>query len=369
MKKAIVLILFNLLLAVFLFAQPGGKYILLEEFSTAPCGFCPDGDLIAADIIKKYPKVIWVTHHAGFGTDSMTVTESVSIATAFTTGAPMAPIDRGDYKIPVYTIAPYIAVSRQKWDSICVAHLNDAPVVDIGISNQYNSSTRMLNSTVYANFKTVPASGDMRINLYLMEDSIVGMGKGYDQKNYFNTNSGHPFYQKGDEIVGYVHHHVMRKIPGGAWGVSGIIPSTPLINNNYSYTFSNISIPVKWNVNKMDVIAFVSYHNTNAALRQVLNSNHKNLLDATPAAVNAVAPLQEFISVYPNPASEKIFVSTGFQGKLEIMNFAGQVLNTFNPDQNKHDGFSVAGLPNGVYFYKLIDSDQTVVQGKLVIMH
>ncbi len=368
MKKSIALICLYLLFVAFLFAQPGGKYILLEEFSTAPCGFCPDGDLIAADIIKKYPKVIWVTHHAGFGTDSMTVPESVSIASAFTSGAPMAPIDRGDYKIPVYTIAPYIAVSRQKWDSICVAHLNDAPVVEIEITNDYNSSTRKLNSTVYAKFTTLPAAGDLRINLYLSEDSVVGFGKGYDQKNYFNTTSGHPFYQKGADIIGYVHHHVMRKIPGGAWGVSGIIPSTPVLNNSYSYTFSNVSIPNNWNVNKMDVIAFVSYHNSNAALRQVLNSNHKNLLDMTPAGINTLAPLQKIISVYPNPASDKIFIDGDFQGKLELMNLEGQLIQTFNLDKNS-EGLSVAGLKNGIYFYRLFSKNTSVEQGKLLIVH
>src|SRR5207302_40583 len=107
----------------------------LEEFSTAPCGFCPDGDLVAAALIKSYPKVIWVTHHAGFGTDSMTVPQSVTLANAFTTFAPGAAIDRGYYNIPVYSYPNLIAVSRQKWDSICVAHLNDAPAVNLGITN------------------------------------------------------------------------------------------------------------------------------------------------------------------------------------------------------------------------------------------
>src|SRR6185503_15550568 len=145
MKNILLIIAIILVLTGRNFGQPGIKHILLEEFSTAPCGFCPDGDLVAAQLIIDHPAVIWLTHHAGFGVDSMTVPESVTIANTFTTFAPGATIDRGDYPIPVYTMPPYIAISRQKWDSVCVAHLNDPPVVDILITNQYDSVTRLLN--------------------------------------------------------------------------------------------------------------------------------------------------------------------------------------------------------------------------------
>ncbi|MBN1446462.1 MAG: hypothetical protein JXA28_00925 [Bacteroidetes bacterium] len=53
-------------------AQVIERRILTEEFSTARCGFCPDGSLIDANIVRDHPSVIWVTHHAGFGVDSMT---------------------------------------------------------------------------------------------------------------------------------------------------------------------------------------------------------------------------------------------------------------------------------------------------------
>jgi hypothetical protein len=94
-------------------AQSGERHVLLEEFSTAVCGFCPDGTLMAKQLVHDHPSVIWVTHHAGFGTDSMTTPEGRSIAGAFTNFAPSACIDRGEY--PVH-VSPYIEeYGKMKW--------------------------------------------------------------------------------------------------------------------------------------------------------------------------------------------------------------------------------------------------------------
>lgn len=309
MKRYLFIPVFIFLLSAFASGQSAVKHILLEEFSTAPCGFCPDGDLVAQQLIIDHPAVIWLTHHAGFGTDSMTVPESISIAGAFTTFAPGATIDKGDYPIPIYTSPPFIAISRQKWDSVCVAHLNDPPVVDINITNNYDSVTRILNCTVDASFITAPAAGDLRLNLFLVEDSVVGFGPGYDQVNYFNTTPGYPYYGAGDPIVGYVHHHVLRKVVSGTWGMTGVIPNTPVAGNTYSHTFSNIPVSAAWKDDDMDVIAFVSYYNASPLLRQVINSNHKNLKDSTSTTgINSGNAQNLQISVFPNPASDRIFL-------------------------------------------------------------
>lgn len=309
----------------FVWAQSGLKHILLEEFSTAPCGFCPDGDLIAAQLIIDHPEVIWVTHHAGFGTDAMTIPESVTIANTFTTFAPGGCIDRGDYPIPVYTIAPFIAISRQKWDSVCVAHLNDPAIVDVYIHNDYDTVTRILNCTVTANFISAPAPGDLRLNLFLAEDSVMGIGNGYDQHSYFNTQVGHPYYGMGDTIIGYVHHHVMRDVVSPTWGLNGIIPASPVAGSSYTHLFSNISIPVAWKNKDMDVIAFVSYYNDSAKLRQVINSNHKPLLDDSWSDVSEILEEKNSTSIYPNPNSGNFFVELKSEtATLEVFNLLGE---------------------------------------------
>lgn len=367
MKKIILSFLF-LLFSVFVFAQSGAKHVLLEEFSTAQCGFCPDGDVIAAQLIIDHPEVIWVTHHAGFGVDSLTVPESVTIANTFTTFAPGACIDRGDYPIPVYTTAPYIAISRQKWDSVCVVRLNDPPMVDMLIHNDYDSVTNLLNCTVTVDFLTAPPSGDLRLNLFIAEDSVVGFGNGFDQKNYFNTQVGHPCYGLGDTIIGYVHHHVMRKVVTGAWGLTGIIPSAPAAGNSYSHDFTNIQIKPNWKEKDIAVIAFVSYYNADAHLRTVLNTNEKDLLDNSSTGINAAENKINSVEVFPNPATDKLIVKSNDNENFDfiVSDVSGKIIQVLH----NHEASAVVSLTdfeNGIYFYQIKYHSGKEVFGKFVV--
>jgi hypothetical protein len=301
----------------------------------------------------------------------MTVPESVPIANAFTTFAPGAAIDRGDYPIPIYTSPPYIAISRQKWDSVCVAHLNDPPVVDVFITNQYDSVTRLLNCTVDATFLTTPAPGDLRLNLFLVEDSVTGFGFGYDQTNYFNTTPGHPYYGAGDPIVGYVHHHVLRKVETGAWGLTGVIPNAPVAGSTYSHTFTNIPVSAAWKHYDMDVVAFISYYNASANLRQVINSNEKKLADVS-TDVNTIDKMPSKVLIYPNPAVDKIYVSLkenpNAESSIILYDFSGKKVLSEALQQGT-SAIGTKNIPSGIYFYKIISGNKTIKPGKIVIIH
>ncbi|MFI5220016.1 MAG: Omp28-related outer membrane protein [Bacteroidia bacterium] len=370
MKKYLFTSIIIFLFSNYVFSQSAVKHILLEEFSTAPCGFCPDGDLVAAQLIIDHPPVIWLTHHAGFGTDSMTIPESVTIANAFTTFAPGATIDRGDYPIPIYTYSGFIAISRQKWDSVVVAHLNDPPVVDVSIINNYDPVTRLLNCTVQSDFITTPTAGDLRLNLFLVEDSVVGFGNGYDQKNYYNTTPGHPYYNAGDPIVGYVHHHVMRKVVTGTWGMMGVIPGAPVAGSSYSHTFNSISIPANWKEEDMDVIAFVSYYDPSVFLRQVINANHKLMLDSSvTTGISDLNSDADGISVYPNPASEYLIIDLQKEkdnSEIKIFDPTGKIVLQKNLDA-RYSLIDTRKLNSGFYFYEIKGEGGTFFRtGKIV---
>lgn len=371
MKLKFVTLVLTFLLPWLAFSQNGNKYILLEEFSTAQCGFCPDGDIVAAQLVKQYPRLIWVTHHAGFGTDSMTANGSNTIANAFTTFAPGACIDRVDAPIPVYTIQPYIAISRQKWDSVCAAHYSDPAIANVNIINHYDSNSRILNCEIQSTFLTVPKKGDIRVNLYLVEDSVVGFGHGYDQKSYFNTTPGHPLYGKGDTVIGYVHHRVVRAIPTTAWGLSGVVPATIQPGLTYSHSFTNISIPAKWKASNMEVVAFISYYNDTAKKRQVINSNHKKLLEYnTGILINEV---KNSCSIIPNPVSS-FFSLNQIEGNgeiktVELMNPEGKVVEKWVGSFTGNNTFSIKNLENGLYFYKVVSKNEQISTGKIVIIH
>jgi hypothetical protein len=281
------------------------KRVLLEEFSTTPCGFCPEGDLIVGQLLEKYPNLITFTHHAGFGTDSMTIPGSITIANLFTTFAPAGVIDRGNYKIPVYTDSNYIGISRQKWDSVVSLRLNEPADADVRFIHDYDIVTRLLNVRIETTFVNQVDTNDYRFNFAIVEDSVSGIGYGWDQKNYFNDNPDYPsLYHKGDPYIGYIHNHVLRALPTGTWGVSGI-PNYPQVETVYSYNLNGFKIPDGWKEKDIRLIAFVSYYNSNKFRHKVLNSFQSELLNTTGIS-DDVSINSNFlnISINPNPVND-----------------------------------------------------------------
>jgi len=279
------------------------KRVLLEEFSTAPCGFCPEGGLIAEELLGKYPNLISFTHHAGFGIDSMTIPQSSIIAGLFTTFAPAGVIDRGDYKIPVYTYPDYIGISRQKWDSVVSLRLSEEAEAEVTLTNELGVEDRILNASISVRFVKAVSPNDFRFNLAIIEDSVSGIGPGWDQKNYFNDNPSYPtLYHKGDPYIGYMHRHVLRALPTGTWGVSSIIPNNPEVNYSYTYNLNGFKIPDRWKIKDLSLVAFVSSYNSNKFLHKILNSVQSEV-NIVETKVN-----QEFkghddfsIKILPNP--------------------------------------------------------------------
>lgn len=373
LKKQFSILLF-IVSSLSVFGQQPVKNVLLEEFSTAPCGFCPDGGLVAEEIIKKQKNVFTFTHHAGFGTDSMTINESKTIANEFTCFAPGACLDRMDYPIPVYTYPNYIAVSRQKWDSLCYARSKDSAYCGVNITNNYNQSTRKLNSTIDVHFAAQPHAGDLRINLLIIEDSVVGVGHGYDQKSYFNNDASKPsLYHKGDTIKGYIHRHVVRYMPAGTWGQSGVIPTQAEAGKTYSYTVSNLDIPTKWKDKDLQVLAFVSYYNADKKKRTVLNSNETSIFSSVTAGMNETLNNPTLIGIYPNPASKQITVLFDANKKdysIELYNSAGQkVLTQTGKQGNAFIGsasLNTSALANGIYLVK-VKNGEGVSMGKVMV--
>jgi len=359
-------------------AQSGARRILFEEFSTAQCGFCPDGDLIAADIARRNPSVIWVTHHAGFGVDSMTAQGSNTIANAFVNFAPSGVIDRVLY--PEHA-APYknLGTARAKWDSIVTAHLGDELFAEIDITTFYYSEIPTLQCRVDVRFTSLPPPGDFRLHLFIIEDSIIGAGPGYDQKNYFNTTQGHPLKGAGDPIIGYAHHRVVSAIPSGAWGVAGVIPPTPEIGRTYSWEWDGSVFPV-WDPSNMyrpdliTLVAFVAYDNPDPFKRRVVHAGEAKITAIIDdAKTAAAAPDGIILTAYPNPARDKVLLTAAplnaGRSALIVTDPAGRkVAEAELSAGNPHFILPVSDLAEGMYFCRII-TGSGVAAGKFLVLH
>ena len=273
------------------------KKVLIEEFSTVPCQYCPDGTVILENVLDTYPNAIGVTHHAGYLTDAMTISASEAIASEFASGAPSAGLDR-----VLWPGEREVAISRSMWVSKTASQLNKLSPVDVDVQANWNSSTRQLYITAVANFVDYAYPGDLRMNVFIVEDSVTGTGSGYNQVNAYNTVSGHPMFGKGNPIIGYVHRHVIRAVLDNSWGTAGIISSAPTpgqsFSKNYTYT-----VPASYKENSIHVIAFVSYYDQNGK-REILNSEIADAIAST-TNINEITNTNIFIeNIYPNPANE-----------------------------------------------------------------
>lgn len=338
---------------------------MLEEFSTAPCGFCPEGGIIAQQLIGKYPNLFTFTHHAGFGRDSMTIFASDTIAKKYVTFAPAGVIDRGNYPIDVYTKPGFIGISRQKWDSIIAIRLNEPSQVKVSLTQSFDYSTRKLNVTVKAQFIQQVYANDYRINIAIVEDSVSGIGKGWDQKNYFNNDSRYPdLYHKGDSIVGYQHRHVLRALPFGTWGMEEIIPlvpEVPEVNTIYMCNLSNFTIPDRWKLKDITLYAFVSVYNDSNVWESILNTDEQKL-NFTPSEVEetTITPQTLNLAVYPNPVSDLAYVECNFpettKANFALFSSTGEKIRDIKSDVflgKNNVYFYASDLATGLYFIKM----------------
>ncbi|MCB9235130.1 MAG: Omp28-related outer membrane protein [Bacteroidia bacterium] len=325
------------------------KRVLLEEFTGAWCGWCPDGAVVMENIYNTNGgDAIPVSVHDG---DAMEFAEGIRSEYAVTS-YPGAQIDRyhfsGEAKIPH---------SRSKWAANTATRMNAIAPVGVGISSTYNSVTRTVNASVTAEFVDYHM-GDARIVLMVVEDSVTGSGTGYNQTNYLNTQAGHTYYGAGDPIVGFIHRHVLRALPTTAFGASGTIPFEVSPNVAYTEDFT-FTLDPSWNASHIHLVAFVADYYDELDYRYVLNVGEAKLAGLLTEATPVVE--EGFVSVFPNPVSSLGTAKFSFNeltpAEISLYNTMGQKVRdlssgTYTPGEHSVY-FDVQNIPNGVYFVTL----------------
>lgn len=239
------------------------KSVVIEDHTGAWCQFCPDGTVVLYDIIGSTPNVIGVGVH---NADAMDFPDGNTVGTAVTGGSfPSGTIDR-----VLFDGESEVATSRNKWLSYAQQRLAIPGVVSIEASNVFNPTTRSLSVDVTAEFLS-DLTGDYRLNVFIVEDSVTGTGSGYNQVNYYNNVSGHPYFQAGNPIVGFVHRDVARHFMGGAWGQAGVIPNSIVALTPYSHTFT-YTLPNGWDTDHVHLVAVVQKYGNSLADRSILNA-------------------------------------------------------------------------------------------------
>jgi len=97
-----------------------------------------------------------------------------------------------------------------------------------------------------------------------------------------------------------------------------------------------------------------------------ITKNIFNFNDIT-TSIAAINKNESGIKIFPNPANEKVFVSTLNTGKFTLCNILGNIVLEGN--YYKNFDIETRQLPNGIYYISTIGNDSTTQISKLVISH
>lgn len=338
------------------------RKVLLEEFTTAPCPWCPDGTVVVEQILNSNPNVVAVGLHACFGTDAMTIQAASDYCSAFGSGAPTATVDR--FLFPGETD---VAIGRGggAWATRSTERANVTTPVSINMTGTYDSTSRAVSVDFEGTFVDYAVPGDIRVTIMIVEDSVTGSGAGFDQRNNYNSGQvdpNHPYVGAGDPIVGFIHRHVLRAVypAGNSWGDNTVIPSSPALNaqytKNYSFTLNNA-----WDEDKVTLVAVVSYFNADVGQREVLNAFDVKL-DATFTGIeDAISKNLSTLSVSPNPTSDIANIDFGLLKSnninLTVYDMAGKKMMENNYGKmlqgDQRIRLNLDNLSEGFYFVTL----------------
>jgi hypothetical protein len=358
----------------------GTKKVLLEEFTTEPCGYCPDGTLTVVDITNQNPFVIAVGHHAGYNTDFLTTTFHSDYADDMTSGAPKAAIDRYDFEKDGSKVA--ISRSNSGWSDAVVELYNYPTPVNISIDALvYNSANNSVDAVVNLDFVDYPQPGNISLTLWVVEDSIDPQ----NQINYYSSQSSsggaggssHPYYNLPYNITTaeanlYQHRHTTKQIETASWG-DAIGNTNPAPGDTYQRTFNNISLN-GMSYGQVYLVAAVSYDDIDITKRLVLNSAEEHV-EGMVSSVNNLE-LSQQINIFPNPMSQIGYIAFSVEKNdyvnINIYNILGENVMPQKDKQYVAGNHIIAinslNLSAGTYFVE-IKTTEGISKQKFTIIH
>ncbi len=270
------------------------KKVVVEDYTGAWCGYCPEGALILKDLIHNNdPNVIGIANH---NADMLEVADGITLDNGFNVSSyPSGTIDR--FK---FSDQSTVQMSRNLWVDKTQIRVSESAIASVSFYNLvFDSTSRIFDVDVTVVFTAGdPTTYPKTINLGIVEDSIEGTVGivGLEQHNYISSIGG-------SILNPWFHNHTLRDWLSGAWGQGGIIPASPIIGDVYTKHYTD-TIPMGWDINQIHLVAYAAHNGTLVTQRDILNAEIMKLY--TPVDHTSMqdinAPIQQ-ISVYPNPSS------------------------------------------------------------------
>lgn len=324
------------------FVMPGTveKIVLLEQMTGTWCQFCPDGNVVVENIVANNTGVVATAVHDN---DAMENTPSAQLNTAFADGHPSGMVDR-----VLFEGNDEVGFSRGGWAAGVLAQKTAISPATLSASSAYNSSNRQLSVEVSSAFLAA-IDGEFRLGVIVVEDSVTGTGSGYNQSNYYNTVSGHPYQGAGNPIVGFVHRRVMRDALGGTWGQPSSIPNPTVVGTPATYTFTT-TLNSGWDDSQVSLIAVLMAYDANPNARPIINALPLGLNETAQLATSFVTSVA--VSSVTNPTC-----NNGEDGEIVLTPFGTAPFTYAWTNEFGDAGTALTNLKPGTYDITMTDAN------------
>jgi hypothetical protein len=324
------------------------RSVLLEFCTGTWCPWCPCGDYTAEQLLLAHPNMIVLAYHGPhlYGGDPFTDFNGYSIISTLTFAAyPTGIVDRTNSpNNPYYDYTMWTNGVNNEYNS------NPNTVFNVHVTaNSYNSSTRVLTSTI-SSTALQNLTDQYMINCILTEDGVV-----------YPQSSNNVCIPGGSS---YVHKWIVRNMVNGVTGQnvnSGTWNQNQTITTNVNTTLDNAWIDVNCNL-----VVFVYKSSSPLYLANVQQATTQSV--TSPLGIKGISEIPKNYTLsqnYPNPFNPttniKFSIAKDGNVSLKIYDITGAVVQTYV------DGFMRAGsynaevdasnLASGVYFYTLKTSD------------
>lgn len=327
------------------------KRPLIESFVGAWSQFTPDLYPNVTKALDSVPNAIPVFWH---DSDSMSTQEQNQLNTEYGYNYPAVFVDR-------YAFPPLndIVVARGETFTKTMQREDMGTPAEVTIVAQtWDSVTRQLAVTVKAEFLGAGV-GEFRLNAYVIEDSVTGVGTGYNQVNYYNTVAGHPFYGLGNPIANFAHRHVVRYALGGAWGEANSVSGATNASSVFTKTFT-VTLPNNYNLNRISLVGVLQAYNVDENKREIINANSKKF-SFTNFNTGIAETTSDKVVVYPNPTNRSVvFVNAESNLPYTVYDITGRTVAQGQLQQGTNS--IILSEAKGMYLLKVGNNTTKIVK-------
>lgn len=316
------------------------RKVVIEQFTTAQCGWCPSGAERITSAAGTSNNIIWIKHHAGFGTDDLTndIAETLTCFYGGSTFAPAMMVDRTRFNNadagPVGSVGNASEIRSVLSAAKSVPTYCKIYTPEVG----FDPSSRQLTCTVSGRFGDKVYTDNTRLVVFLVEDSIF-----MQQHDYVNGASSNGY------AVDYWHMGTVRDTISTLWGD----PLTIDENNDYAFSQTyTYTLPDDYVYRHCYAVAIIyNYDPNNINNCPVLNSAKSDFFDQH-LGIGEMASGCE-MRLYPNPATNHVVVESDADIEhIYISNTLGQQVSSI-ACHSQQQAVNISTLANGTYIIRI----------------